>query len=192
MNLSKVWLGNFFIILALIIVGYTYWPVINLYFTTPQRVDEKQYAATYQNFIYIPKIEAAAPIIKDISPWDEEQYLIALDQGVAQASGFATPEQSGLIFLFAHSSTDPWKLTRENTAFFRLNTLIPGDGIKIYWNGKTHYYKVFSSKEVWPDQTEDLKTQVQAGDQLLILQTCVPIGTTLKRLLVLARPVEKL
>lgn len=128
--------------------------------------------------ISIPKIKAYAPIIPNVNPWQKDKYLQALSQGVAEAEG-------NPLFLFAHSSDFPWRMTRYNTAFLRLNQLQKGDQIIITKDGKQHQYEVVGKKEVWPNEVQYLK---QADPKQLVLMTCTPIGTSLKRLLVFARP----
>ena len=96
------------------------------------------------------------------------------------------PGETGTIFLFAHSSDAPWRLTRYNTVFLRLGGLEPGDEIHITTEKGEFIYRVREKKVVWPNETEYL-TNIER-DQL-ILQTCSPVGTDLKRLLVFADPV---
>lgn len=129
-------------------------------------------------FIAIPKINAYAPIIPNINPWQKSDYLKALSQGVAATQG-------NPWFLFAHSSDLPWKITRYNTAFLRLGELQKGDQIIINKYGTRYQYEVVEKREVWPDQVQHIK---EAGPNRLILMTCTPIGTSLKRLLIFARP----
>lgn len=125
--------------------------------------------------------------MEGVNPFNEEEYRKALEKGVAQAKGTALPGEKGTIFLFAHSSDFPWRITRYNVAFFRLPELQKGDKINIFRNGKEYKYKVTDKKTVWPSEVNYLldtkKTQ-------LILQTCFPIGTSLQRLLVFAKPIK--
>lgn len=90
---------------------------------------------------------------------------------------------SGTIYLFAHSSELPWRMTRQNTAFFKLDQLKSGDVIKLIKDGVEYIYFVKEKKTVWPNEVKYLKDLKK--DQL-ILQTCTPIGTSLQRLLVFA------
>lgn len=140
--------------------------------------------------ISIPKIKAQAPVIENVNPWLPLDYQKALEKGVAEAQGSTLPGQNGTIFLFAHSSQPPWKITRYNTSFLRLGELKTGDTIKISYKGQEYKYLVRSKKEVWPSEVDFLKdlnkSGLQNNPQTLILQTCIPIGTSLKRLLVFA------
>jgi sortase A len=102
---------------------------------------------------------------------------------VAIAKDFAKPGEKGTSYIFAHSSDAPWRISSYNTVFFRLGELKEGDQIEVFYNNQTFKYDVSHSIEVWPNEVEAItKTN---GNQL-ILQTCTPIGTSLKRLLVFA------
>lgn len=178
-------LGNIFILLSLSILAFVYYPLINFYLPQPP-TPQATLAVTNGFYITIPKINAQAPIILDVDPWNPSIYRQALEQGVAQARGSSLPGEGKTVFLFAHSSEVPWRMTRYNTAFLRLGELQTGNEIVLFKDGQEFKYQVTDKKEVWPKEVQYLK-----GDQgnQLILQTCTPVGTALKRLLVFAKPV---
>lgn len=165
--------GDILILAALLILFFTYYPFLQLYLLTPVLPTQNQGYT-----ISIPRIKAYAPVIQNVNPWQKSEYLKALSQGVAEAQG-------NPMFLFAHSSDLPWRITRYNTAFLRLGELQTGDRIILTKNGQTHQYEVTGKKEVWPEEVQYLK---QADSTQLTLMTCTPVGTSLKRLLVFARP----
>ncbi len=175
------YIGNFLIIGAISLLIYTYAPLIRAY--APDSLAYQQPPAS-GIYIRIEKINAQAPIIESVDPWDEKVYRKALKQGVAHAKGTFLPPNQGGSFLFAHSSDAPWNLTRYNSIFLRLGELNNGDEIEIVRDSQAFKYKVFDKKEIWPSETEYLKN---IPEDVLILQTCTPIGTDLKRLLVFAR-----
>lgn len=175
-------LGNILMALALTILLVIYFPFINLYLNPP-KLDPHLIGKGY--YIQIPKIGALAPIILNVDPWNSQIYRPQLKKGVALAKGTYLPGEKGTSFLFAHSSDFAWELSKYNIVFFRLGELQKGDEINIFKNGKKLKYKVVSKKEVWPSEVEFLK---DLSKTQLILQTCTPIGTDLKRLLVFAVP----
>ncbi len=134
--------------------------------------------------ISIPKIHAYAPIIKNVDPLNQKIYNEALKKGVAHAKNTSFPGEKGTIYLFAHSSGSPWELTRFNTIFLRLGELKKGDEVFIDYEGKLYTFTITDRKEIWPTETKYLENTKK--DQLII-QTCTPIGTSLKRLLVFAK-----
>lgn len=136
--------------------------------------------------ISIPKINAHAPLIDNVDPWNETEYRKALARGVAISKGFSKPGEPGTVYIFAHSSDSPWRITTYNTVFLRLGELKQGDIIEINYNRQNYKYSVSYSITVMPNEVETI-TKQKANQ--LILQTCTPIGTSLKRLLVFANPV---
>ena len=149
-------LGNLLIILSLLLLGFTYYPFLRLYL--PHSSSPAVSLAVSNSFyINIPKINAQAPIILDVDPFSQAVYRKALEQGVAQARGSALPGEGRTIFLFAHSSDVPWRMTRYNTAFLRLGELQLGDNIFLYKEGREYKYQVVDKKEVWPDEVQYLK-----------------------------------
>lgn len=182
MEKSIRWFGNLLIIIPILVLAFVYYPIISIYLFPPVI----QTPPTTGYYLTIPKIHAQAPIIENVDPWNEANYRPALQQGIASAQGFATPTTPGAIYLFAHSSDNPWNITRYNTIFFRLPELKVGDQITLTQNGQNFSYQVTDKIEVWPNQTEFLKNPTHK----LIIQTCVPIGTSLKRLIVFADPIQ--
>jgi len=139
--------------------------------------------------IVIPKIGANSRIIDNVNPANEDEYLRALQQGVAHAQGTAFPGENGHIFLFAHSTDYIWNVGTYNAVFYLLYKLERGDEVNLFYQGKRHVYKVIEKEVVDPSQVEYLTRKTDK--EFLTLQTCWPPGTTLKRLMVFAVPVVK-
>lgn len=177
-------LGTFFIVFSILstilLIGFTYYPLL-----VPAPAI-KQITDTEGFYITIPKIKAQAKVIANVDPWNEEVYQDELKKGVGHAKGTGLPGDDKTMFLFAHSSLPPWEMTRVNTPFLKLTQLENNDSIEIIKDGKRYLYKVREKKEVWPNEIRYLTDTTR---NQLILQTCVPIGTTLKRLLVFADPI---
>lgn len=177
-------LGQLIMLIALSGLIYTIYPLISIYFFPPPikaNIESTEYMIT------IPTIQAQAPIIENVDPWLKENYEIALQQGVAAAKDFSIPGQTGLSFLFAHSSLEPWQMTHTNTAFLKLDQLNIGDGIIIDRYGQRTIYKVFEKKEISPYQVDILQQYLNSDQKILVLQTCTPIGTDWRRLLIFAK-----
>lgn len=198
MNRLFYHLGNLLIILSLSGFSFVFYPIARIYLFPPtiQPIQTQKGI-----FLTIPKIHAQAPIVENVNPWNESQYRQALKKGIAHAKGTALPDEKGLpasqagtIFLFAHSSGAPWEIAWYNTIFLRLGELQKGDSIEITKNGKKYLFKVRGKKEVWPSEVNYLSRSnrdlSQPKKDQLILQTCTPIGTSLKRLLIFADPVD--
>ena len=137
--------------------------------------------------ILIPKIGAAAKIFPNVDETDENQFLPILLKGVAHAKGTVFPGTPGTTYLFAHSTDNFWDVGRYNAVFYLLKDLKPGDDVIIYFENVRHNYVVTGSKLVDPSDISAI-IDSHGGPEQLIMQTCWPPGTTLKRLLVYAKP----
>ncbi len=169
--------------------GITIYPLVRAYITPAKEVTITELKKKTGYFINIPKIHAQSVIKINVDPWIEAEYKKALQQGVAHAKDTALPGEHGTTFLFAHSSGVPWELTHTNILFLRLGELQVNDTIIIVHNGNATTYSVYDKKEIWPNEVDYLQNPAtgQIQDRKLILQTCTPIGTSLKRLLVFAK-----
>lgn len=136
--------------------------------------------------IFIPKINAQAKVFVNVDPGRAEIYQEILKEGVAHAAGTGFPGSGKTIYLFAHSTNAQWNVVRYNAVFFLLNQLEAGDEVWLVYNRKLYPYVVREKKVVEAKDTHYL-TDYREGETL-ILQTCWPPGTILKRLLVFAKP----
>ncbi len=139
--------------------------------------------------IVIPKIDANSRILAQIDASNENEYLAALKQGVAQARGTDFPGEGGHIYLFAHSTDYFWNVGTYNAVFYLLGKLGKGDEVDLFYKGQRYLYQVVGTTIVDPSQTEYLTRKTNR--EFLTLQTCWPPGTTLKRLLVFATRVAE-
>lgn len=175
-------IGNILIVLSIFFLGLIYYPIIQIYLFPPK---VQEFPQTKAFVIQINKIGVLSKIIENVDPFEEEEYQEALKVGVAQAKGTFLPGQKGTIFIFGHSSQPPWEITRVNTSFLRLGELENGDIVTIRKDEKKFEYVVYDKKTVWPTEVQYLK---ETKKDQLILQTCTPIGTSLQRLLIFAKP----
>jgi hypothetical protein len=104
--------GNALIILSFVGFIYLFYPLFSIYLFPPAVDKQLPQVGT---FITIPKIHAQAPIVTNVDPWNQNEYMQALQKGVAQAKGTQ--------FYFAHSSGAPWDVARYNTIFLRIGEL---------------------------------------------------------------------
>lgn len=135
--------------------------------------------------LYIPKIRAKSQVIANVNVADETQYLDALKRGVAEAAGLSHPGQPGTTYLFAHSTDSPLNFARYNAVFYLLDKLEVGDRVEIVYQKKLLRYKVDKVQILEANDTRYLTTGNQ--NEILVLQTCYPPGTSWKRLVVVAK-----
>ncbi len=136
--------------------------------------------------IVIPKIEANSKIYANTAAGNDTENKAVLQKGVAHAKGTDFPGGKDDIFLFAHSTDFSFNIARFNAIFYLLHNLENGDEISLYYLGRRYNYYVFDKKIVDPSDVEYITKKY--GESIVTLQTCWPPGTTLKRLLVFAKP----
>lgn len=187
-KLAKV-VGNLLIVTSLLSLLYIYYPILKLELAYRLRdsLPSKSIVPVSSEFgIVIDKLGINEKVTPSVDPFDQSQYLPILAHSVAHAQGTSLPDGPGNVYLFAHSSDNPFSITRYNTSFYLLHKLEVGDPIKIYYQGELHQYRVSGSTVVKPWQVQALTDMESPG---LTLQTCTPIGTSINRLLVFANPI---
>jgi LPXTG-site transpeptidase (sortase) family protein len=139
--------------------------------------------------ISIPSLQISAPVIY-ITQKGEGVYTEALARGVVHYPGTAMPGELGNVYLFGHSSDLPWSTGAYKTIFAPLPQIATGDKILLTdHEGKVFAYAVFETKVVTPNDLSVL-SQYENREKLLSLQTSYPLGTALKRFIVIARLIE--
>jgi len=137
------------------------------------------------NSIYIAKIGVRAPIVS-ASGTTQKELNAALDQGVVLYPGSALPGQGGEVALTGHSSVFPWNKTSYGQIFALLDKVEKGDIISIVYNNYQYDYQIINKVVFLPNQVKTSSTM----EQKLMISTCWPIGTALKRLVVYAEMIK--
>lgn len=146
--------------------------------------------------IIIPRINQNVPIVRVSSEnliqrdWKalEKDIQEALRGGVVHYPGTSLPGENGNVVVTGHSSYFPWDPGRFKDVFALLHDVELGDRVVIYYNQKKFIYEISDIFEVKPSQIEVLK---QKDEETLTLITCTPVGTNLRRLIVIGKPVEE-
>ncbi len=135
--------------------------------------------------VVIPAIGVNSLVFPNIDSGNEAEYKEYLKKGVAHAKGSALPSEPGPVFIFGHSTDSFYNITHYNAAFFLLPKLLVGDEALVFYKEQKYAYRVTETKIVNPEEITGIVQNIKSNT--LILQTCWPPGTTLKRLLVIAR-----
>ena len=131
----------------------------------------------------ILKIGVAVPVVANVDGTNKTAYNKALLSGVAHYKNTALPGEGSNIFIFGHSST--WNGVGDYAeAFARLNDLNQDDQAIIYYQNKEYKYKVWKKEIIAADDFSYLEP---TKSEQLTLMTCWPIGSNLKRLVVVAK-----
>jgi len=144
--------------------------------------------------IIIPSIGQNVPIIKvsseNLINKDfkalEKDIQDALRGGVVHYPGTDYSGDGGNVVITGHSSYFPWDPGRFKDVFALLHDVEVGDKVYVYHNQKKYVYQINEIFEVNPTNIDVLK---QTKDEQLTLITCTPVGTNLRRLIVVAKPV---
>lgn len=143
--------------------------------------------------LYIPKIDAKAKVIPNVDAGNPKEYLWALSEGVAHARGTNFPGQGKTIYLFSHSTDSPLNFAQYNAVFYLLRKLEKGDTVTVYFLDKKYEYEVTDKLITEAGDTSWLdpaSPRLRGLSEALILQTCDPPGTSLRRLIVVARLID--
>lgn len=140
--------------------------------------------------LIIPKINVDIPII--FTPTTDDNAVEAdLQNGVvhyALPGAQAVPGQIGNGVLLGHSTNDVFDKGSYKFAFLFLDRLQTGDIFYINYQSIRYTYIVTGSKVIHPSQVSELVTS--NGKPTMSLVTCVPIGTSLNRLVVNAEQIS--
>jgi sortase A len=148
-------------------------------------VNEKIITPPDTNFsIIIPKIGVSERVFANTDPSNPDYFLPVLKKGIAHARGSVFPGMNGAVYLFAHSTDNFWNVGRYNAAFYLIKDLSPGDEIIVFFQNRRFEYRVVESRITDASDTSYISSR---GEEMLVLQTCWPPGTTWKRLLVFAK-----
>lgn len=189
-------IGAFLVIVGLVVLVGIFFPVAKqeINYQLEERISSSYGSQSFtpvdtQFGIVIPKINVNAKIFPEVDSTNPNEYLPILKKGVAHLKGSAYPGEDGNVFLFAHSTDAFWNVGQYNAVFFLIGKLEKGDEIDIYYQGKLYKYNVLEKKVVAPEILEEYVRKHTSG-KTLTLQTCYPPGTTLKRLIVIAKEID--
>lgn len=149
------------------------------------------------NRLVIEKIGKNVPIVTNVGVdalfqgnWKnlESDIQTALQNGVVHYPGTAEAGEEGNFFVTGHSSYYFWDPGKYKEVFALLGELEVGDRFTVYFKQKKYVYEIFDRKIVEPEDTSVLDQP--PNERVASLMTCYPPGTTLKRLVYVAKQIE--
>lgn len=139
--------------------------------------------------LVIPRLGINTGVVPSVTVTDENVYKTALRDGAAHAEDTPFPNEPGTTYIFGHSTNSILNISRYNAVFYPLQYIKEGDDVVVFYGGEVFPYKVTEKKLV---DAQDISYLVpQTKEKKLVLQTCWPPGTTWKRLVVTAKPIEE-
>ncbi|MBI4029034.1 MAG: sortase [Candidatus Blackburnbacteria bacterium] len=147
------------------------------WFTGQPKLPKIEYQVKYYK-ISVPRLKIKDAVV-GIGGEDLSKSLI-------HYSGTAIPGQPGNAIIFGHSTLPQlFSSTNYKTIFSYLPSLKRGDDIFVDYDGIHYTFRVSEMIEVKPEDIQILEQKYD--NSYLSLVTCVPPGTTLRRLVVRAR-----
>jgi sortase A len=138
-----------------------------------------------KNVLAIPSLGVNVPVVY-IQETGETAFQNALAGGVVHYPGSSMPGEVGNVYIFGHSSDYAWSKGNYKHAFALLPKIKNGAEIKLTdEKGFSYTYLVTRQGVVGPNDVHVL-AQNTNGKKLLTLQTSYPLGTALKRYVVVA------
>ncbi len=137
------------------------------------------------DFLWIPERDVTAPIIY-VDEANEDVFQDALTRGVVHYPGTALPGEPGNPYIFGHSSDYMWKAGDFKQVLKAIIDIPLETKIRITNSeGGLFIYRVIETKIVGPKEVSVLD-QFNYERTMLTLQTSWPLGTALKRYIVIA------
>lgn len=143
--------------------------------------------------IEIPEIEVNAPIL-DITyttpekiknaDYDEELY-----KWVVKYPFTPDPNHKWAVLIFGHTSYYWWKKNPYWEVFAKIPLLKTWSKIKMVWWGSAYDYEVIDKLIKTPNQVA-AEYEKYKDDKYLILMWCYPIGTSSKRMMIIAKQIN--
>lgn len=145
--------------------------------------------------IVIPRINKNVPVVGVRNEnliarrWEqlESDIQSALRSGVVHYPGTALPGENGNVVLTGHSSYYTWDPGRFKDVFALLHGVNVGDKVVVFFNQKKYIYQIVEKKVVLPEQVDVLGP---TNSEQITLITCTPIGTNIKRLILIGTLIE--
>lgn len=142
------------------------------------------------NTLVISSLNLDVPVVY-VTQATEKAFQEGLKYGVVHYPGTARPGELGNVYIFGHSSDYRWSGGKFKTVFAVLPDIKVGADILLTdAGGQVYKYKVLDKKVVLPTETKYLQ-QYEYKRKVLTLQTSWPIGTALKRYVVIAELIEE-
>ncbi len=138
-------------------------------------------------FIEIPKLNLYEKVQANVNPNEVKEYQIALEEGVAHALNSGFPGENKLIYIFGHSTDGAWNVEAFNAVFYQIKDLVAGDQIILHLGEEKFVYQVSEQNVVKGNEINFVNDR--QDQNILLLQTCWPPGTSWQRLFISAIPV---
>lgn len=136
-----------------------------------------------ENSIVIPKIQIEAPLVLIPEGRESENMRKFLDLGTVLYPGSTLPGETGQTIILGHSAPPGWPKIKHDWVFSKVNDLLEGDEIIIYFNHQKITYQV-TEKTILEKGAEVPANPLTDSENVLVLLSCWPPGKNIKRIAV--------
>ncbi len=134
------------------------------------------------DWLYYPALDIQAPVEWNVLKSNVNRLM---PDTLVHLDGSATPDTNGDVLIAGHSSYYWWSKGSYKSVFAPLIRAKVDDNIIVRKKDVTYFYKVREVYQVGGNEGIDINTGGQ-NPKILNLMTCVPIGTSWRRLVVKA------
>ncbi len=134
------------------------------------------------DWLYYPALSIQAPVEWQVEQGDIERMM---PDSLINAKGSAMPSENGDMLIAGHSSYYSWSKGQYKHVFAPLVNAKVGDSIVVKHKDLTNFYQVAEIYEISSDGALDLHIG-GTYKKNLYLMTCVPVGTSWRRLIIRA------
>ena len=178
-------------ILVLVNFGY-FWDNVKFIFTKPidQQTEQREIKSVPEkmepNKLIIPRLNLDLPIVY-ASEDSEGEFQKDLQSGVVHFPDTANPGEPGNVYIFGHSSDYIWSKGNYKHAFSLLPQIKIGDSIVISNQAGDKFIYIVTETKIVSPKDKSVLGQFDYKQKLLTLQTSYPLGTALKRFIVISK-----
>lgn len=138
--------------------------------------------------VIIPKINLRAPVVYDVTTFEEKAIQDALQRGVVHYGTTGVPGQLGNSVIVGHSSNNWWASGKYKFAFVLLSKLEVGDTFELTYSGQRYTYEITDKRIVEATDLSIINQDVSVPTATLV--TCDPPGTSWKRLAIVGKQIS--
>ena len=140
------------------------------------------------DWLYYPELGIEAPVEWQVNQADIERMM---PDSLINVAGSALPAENGDMLIAGHSSYYSWSKGKYKNIFAGLVKAKEGDSIVIRRKDLTNFYKVSEIKQIGGNDNLDLHIGGTYSKNLYLM-TCVPVGTSWRRLIIRAEFVRSI
>ena len=135
-----------------------------------------------EDSIEIPKIEVEAPLVF-VDSLEIKEIEKGLDLGVVHFSDSVLPGKIGQTIILGHSAPPHWPKIKYYWVFVRINELVEGDEVYVFFNNRKYEY-IVTGKFFLERGEEISQDRLTDNRNMLLLISCWPPETGTRRIAV--------